>query len=48
MVWGVGAALREESGVDPRFGGFLNADLAGYVAPVNADIGTIEVDFIAE
>jgi hypothetical protein len=48
VVWGIGAALREASEVDPRFGGFLNADLAEYVVPVNADIGSIEVDFIDE
>jgi xanthine dehydrogenase YagR molybdenum-binding subunit len=46
VVWGIGAALREASEVDPRFGGFLNADLAEYVLPVNADIGSIEVGFI--
>jgi xanthine dehydrogenase YagR molybdenum-binding subunit len=46
VVWGIGAALREASEVDPRYGGFLNADLAEYVLPVNADIGSIEVDFI--
>jgi xanthine dehydrogenase YagR molybdenum-binding subunit len=33
---------------DPRYGGFLNADLAEYVVPVNADIGSIEVEFIDE
>lgn len=32
--------------VDPRYGGFLNADLAEYVLPVNAAIGRIHVDFI--
>jgi xanthine dehydrogenase YagR molybdenum-binding subunit len=48
VVWGIGGALREVSEVDPRFGGFLNADLAEYVIPVNADIGAIEVDFIDE
>ena len=48
VVWGIGAALRERSEVDPRFGGFLNADLAEYVVPVNADIGTIDVAFIDE
>jgi xanthine dehydrogenase YagR molybdenum-binding subunit len=48
VVWGIGAALREVSEVDPRFGGFLNADLAEYVVPVNADIGNLEVDFIDE
>jgi len=46
VVWGIGASLREASEVDPRFGGFLNADLAEYVLPVNADIGSIEVEFI--
>jgi xanthine dehydrogenase YagR molybdenum-binding subunit len=48
VVWGIGAALRESSEVDPRFGGFVNADLAEYLVPVNADIGDIEVDFIDE
>jgi len=46
VVWGIGAAMREASEVDPRYGGFLNADLAEYVIPVNADIGAIEVEFI--
>ena len=46
VVWGIGAALREVSEVDPRHGGFLNADLAEYVIPVAADIGRIDVDFI--
>ncbi|MDV3456219.1 xanthine dehydrogenase family protein molybdopterin-binding subunit [Sphingomonas sp. HF-S4] len=46
VVWGIGAALREESEVDPRFGGFLNADLAEYAIPVNADIGSIQVAFV--
>jgi CO/xanthine dehydrogenase Mo-binding subunit len=40
VVWGIGAALREVSEVDPRYGGFLNADLAEYVVPVNADTAT--------
>lgn len=48
IVWGLGAALREVSEVDPRHGGFLNADIAEYVIPVNADIGRIDVDFIDE
>ncbi len=46
VVWGIGAALREASEVDPRYGGFLNADLAEYMLPVNADIGSIDVEFI--
>jgi len=46
VVWGIGATLREASEVDPRYGGFINNDLAEYVVPVNADIGSIEVEFI--
>jgi xanthine dehydrogenase YagR molybdenum-binding subunit len=48
VVWGIGATLREASEVDSRYGGFLNADLAEYVVPVNADIGGIEVEFVDE
>jgi xanthine dehydrogenase YagR molybdenum-binding subunit len=48
LVWGVGAALSEESEVDPRFGGFLNANIAEYQVPVNADIRNFEVEFIDE
>jgi xanthine dehydrogenase YagR molybdenum-binding subunit len=48
LVWSVGAALSEESEVDDRFGGFLNANIAEYQVPVNADIGRFEVDFIDE
>lgn len=46
VVWGLSAALREESEVDPRFGGFLNADIAEYAICANADIQSIEVDFV--
>jgi len=46
VVWGIGAALREVSEVDARFGGFLNSNIADYVICVNADIGTIDVDFV--
>jgi xanthine dehydrogenase YagR molybdenum-binding subunit len=46
VVWGIGATLREASEVDPRHGGFLNANLAEYVVPVAADIGEIDVHFI--
>jgi xanthine dehydrogenase YagR molybdenum-binding subunit len=48
LVWSVGAALTEESEVDPRFGGFLNANIAEYQVPVNGDIRRFEVDFIDE
>jgi xanthine dehydrogenase YagR molybdenum-binding subunit len=48
LVWAVGAALSEESEVDPRFGGFLNSNIAEYQVPVNGDIRQFEVDFIDE
>jgi xanthine dehydrogenase YagR molybdenum-binding subunit len=46
VVWAFGAALREATDVDPRYGGYLNNDLADYVVAVNADIGEIDVGFI--
>jgi xanthine dehydrogenase YagR molybdenum-binding subunit len=46
LVWGIGACLREASEVDPRYGGFLNSNIAEYHIPVNADIGEYVVDFV--
>ncbi|HTG39190.1 xanthine dehydrogenase family protein molybdopterin-binding subunit [Sphingomonas sp.] len=46
VIWAIGSALREETEVDPRFGGWHNNDLADYVVPVNADVGEIDVAFI--
>ena len=46
VVWAISATLREASEVDPRYGGWLNNDLADYVVAVNADIGEIDVGFI--
>jgi xanthine dehydrogenase YagR molybdenum-binding subunit len=48
IVWGVGMALEEETLVDAKTGRYLNADLAEYHVPVNADIGTVDVTFIDE
>ncbi len=48
VIWALGAALRETSETDPRYGGWLNADLAEYHVSVNADIGDIDVSFIDE
>ena len=48
VVGALGAALRETSEVDPRYGGWLNADLGEYHVSVNADIGDIDVSFIDE
>jgi xanthine dehydrogenase YagR molybdenum-binding subunit len=46
IVWGVGAALQEETSLDTRYGRFTNANLAEYHVPVNADIGSLDVSFI--
>jgi xanthine dehydrogenase YagR molybdenum-binding subunit len=48
VVWALSGALREETHIDGRFGGYLNCDLADYVVAVNADIGDIEVGMIDE
>lgn len=32
--------------MDARYGGYLNNDLAGYIVPVNAEIGETEVGFV--
>jgi xanthine dehydrogenase YagR molybdenum-binding subunit len=46
VVWAFSAALREETEIDMRYGGYLNNDLADYVVAVNADIGDIDVGFV--
>jgi xanthine dehydrogenase YagR molybdenum-binding subunit len=48
VIMGIGMAVSEETLRDPRSGRPVNPDLAGYVIPVNADIGTIDVAFIDE
>jgi xanthine dehydrogenase YagR molybdenum-binding subunit len=48
VVWGVGMALLEQTLIDPRTGRYVNADLAEYHVPVNADIGVIETLFADE
>ena len=48
MVFGVGAALHEGMTLDPRFGYFVNRDLAEYLVPVHADIPAIDAIFLAE
>src|SRR5262249_32268984 len=48
LVWGVSMALMEDTLVDPRDGRVVNANLAEYHVPVNADIGTIDVSFVNE
>jgi xanthine dehydrogenase YagR molybdenum-binding subunit len=48
MTFGVGAALGEAMALDPRFGYFVNHDLAEYHVPVHADIPEIDAIFLPE
>lgn len=48
VVWGIGMALHEETLWDHRFGRIMNANIAEYHVPVNADIHDIEVIFVDE
>jgi xanthine dehydrogenase YagR molybdenum-binding subunit len=43
IVWGLGMALMEKTEMDWRYGRAVNANLADYHVPVNADIGHIDV-----
>ncbi|QCR21433.1 xanthine dehydrogenase family protein molybdopterin-binding subunit [Pontibacter sp. SGAir0037] len=48
VVWGIGAAMEEESVMDNNLGRFINHDLDKYHVPVNADIHDVEVIFVEE
>jgi xanthine dehydrogenase YagR molybdenum-binding subunit len=48
VVWGIGMALHEETLVDHRFGRVMNANIAEYHVPVNADVQDIKVIFVDE
>ncbi|APO52687.1 xanthine dehydrogenase YagR molybdenum-binding subunit [Bradyrhizobium diazoefficiens] len=48
VVWGIGMALHEETVMDHRFGRIMNANIAEYHFPVNADIHDIDVIFVQE
>ena len=46
IVWGVSLALHESTHIDMRSGRPVNANLAEYHVPVNADIGEIDVSVL--
>ena len=48
MIWGVGQALTESNPVDPRYGSFLNQDMASYLVPTHADIVDVDAIFLDE
>jgi xanthine dehydrogenase YagR molybdenum-binding subunit len=48
VVWGIGMALHEETLVDHNFGRIMNANIAEYHVPVNADVRDIKIIFVDE
>jgi xanthine dehydrogenase YagR molybdenum-binding subunit len=48
MIWGVSFALHEAAVVDHRTGRIMNADLAEYHVPVNADVPSVEAILVPE
>jgi xanthine dehydrogenase YagR molybdenum-binding subunit len=48
IVWGIGLALLEETEFDLRYGRPVNANLAEYHVPVNADVRTIDIIVLDE
>ena len=48
MTWGLSMALHEHGVLDPRFGHVVNHDFAGYHIAANADVGSVEVDWLDE
>ena len=48
IVWGIGMGLLEETVMDPRYGRYLNSNLAEYHVPVNLDVPDLEVIVVPE
>jgi xanthine dehydrogenase YagR molybdenum-binding subunit len=48
MIWGVSFALHERAVLDPRSGRVMNANLAEYHVPVNADMPLLEAILVEE
>ncbi len=48
MIWGVSFALHEQAVMDPRYGRPMNANLAEYHVPVNADVPSLEAILVEE
>ncbi len=48
LIWGIGSAIHEATELDAKRGRYVNDNIAEYLVPVNADIGTVEVIFVPE
>lgn len=48
MIWGLSSALHEKTDIDLNAARYTNDNLAEYLIPVNADIGSVEAIMISE
>ena len=48
MIWGISFALHEHAVIDKRSGRPMNANLAEYHIPVNADVPSVEAIIVEE
>jgi len=48
MIWGMSAALLEETEIDRRTARYVNSNLSDYLIPVNADVPSAEVILVPE
>ncbi len=48
VVWGIGMALTEGTQIDHRYGRMMTTNFADYHVPLNADVLSVETDFVEE
>jgi xanthine dehydrogenase YagR molybdenum-binding subunit len=48
LIWGMSSALHEATELDERYARYVNDNLADYLMPVNADVGSVEVIMLSE
>ena len=46
MIWGVSSALYEATEVDMTSARYINDNLADYLVPVNANIGSVDIALV--
>jgi xanthine dehydrogenase YagR molybdenum-binding subunit len=48
MIWGLSAALHEETQIDERNARYVNRELQDYLVPVNTDVSDVQVIMLTE
>jgi xanthine dehydrogenase YagR molybdenum-binding subunit len=48
IIWGISSALHEATEIDLKRARYVNDNLADYLVPVNADVGTVDVILVSE